>query len=145
MLNASRAFRLKHSLRAAAQSGCGCLFQSIERRSQQLHDMWKKIRLHKLITSGARSKERVYFYISEKSQYERPAGRPAVVTLFERFFLLNRMTNSRTVILIRCHHAGTGGYRYRSNTWLTRTMKPRTRRRRSCCDLRSTARGTGRG
>ena len=30
--------RLKHSLRAAARSGCGCLFQSIERRSQQLHD-----------------------------------------------------------------------------------------------------------
>ena len=28
------------------------------------------------ITSGARSAERVYFYISEKSQYERPAGRP---------------------------------------------------------------------
>ena len=29
------------------------------------------------ITSGARSAERVYFYIPEKSQYERPAGRPA--------------------------------------------------------------------
>ena len=26
---------------------------------------------------GARSAERVYFYIPEKSQYERPAGRPA--------------------------------------------------------------------
>ena len=57
-----------------------------------------------VITSGARSAERVYFYIPEKSQYERPAGRPAVVTLFERLFLWNRMTNSRTVILIRCHH-----------------------------------------
>ena len=57
-----------------------------------------------LITSGARSAERVYFYIPEKSQYERPAGRPAVVTLFERLFLWNGMTNSRTVILIRCHH-----------------------------------------
>ena len=34
----------------------------------------------------------------------RPAGRPAVVTLFERLFLWNGMTNSRTVILIRCHH-----------------------------------------
>ena len=52
------------------------------------------------ITSGARSAERVYFYIPEKSQYERPA----VVTLFERLFLWNGMTNSRTVILIRCHH-----------------------------------------
>ena len=58
----------------------------------------------KLITSGARSAERVYFYIPEKSQYERPAGRPAVVTLFERLFLWNGMTNSRMVILIRCHH-----------------------------------------
>ena len=57
-----------------------------------------------LVTSGARSAERVYFYIPEKSQYERPAGRPAVVTLFERLFLWNGMTNSRTVILIRCHH-----------------------------------------
>ena len=28
-----------------------------------------------MITSGARSAERVYFYIPEKSQYERP-GRP---------------------------------------------------------------------
>ena len=28
-----------------------------------------------IITSGARSAERVYFYIPEKSQYERPAGR----------------------------------------------------------------------
>ena len=36
---------------------------------------------------------------------ERPAGRPVgVVTLFERLFLWNGMTNSRTVILIRCHH-----------------------------------------
>ena len=42
--------------------------------------------------------------IREKSQYERPACRPAVVTLFERLFLWNGMTNSRTVILIRCHH-----------------------------------------
>ena len=57
-----------------------------------------------VVTSGARSAERVYFYIPEKSQYERPAGRPAVVTLFERLFLWNGMTNSRTVILIRCHH-----------------------------------------
>ena len=57
-----------------------------------------------VITSGARSAERVYFYIPEKSQYERPAGRPAVVTLFERLFLWNGMTNSRMVILIRCHH-----------------------------------------
>ena len=58
-----------------------------------------------MITSGARSAERVYFYIPEKSQYERPAGRPVgVVTLFERLFLWNGMTNSRTVILIRCHH-----------------------------------------
>ena len=57
-----------------------------------------------VFTSGARSAERVYFYIPEKSQYERPAGRPAVVTLFERLFLWNGMTNSRTVILIRCHH-----------------------------------------
>ena len=61
-----------------------------------------------LVTSGARSAERVYFYIPEKSQYERPAGRPAgrpaVVTLFERLFLWNGMTNSRTVIVIRCHH-----------------------------------------
>ena len=32
------------------------------------------------------------------------SGRPAVVTLFERLFLWNAMTNSRTVILIRCHH-----------------------------------------
>ena len=32
------------------------------------------------------------------------SGRPAVVTLFERLFLWNGMTNSRTVILIRCHH-----------------------------------------
>ena len=53
-----------------------------------------------VITSGARSAERVYFYIPEKSQYKRPA----VVTLFERLFLWNGMTNSRTVILIRCHH-----------------------------------------
>ena len=60
--------------------------------------------LKSMITSGARSAERVYFYIPEKSQYERPAGRPAVVTLFERLFLWNGMTNSRTVILIRCHH-----------------------------------------
>ena len=58
----------------------------------------------RVITSGARSAERVYFYIPEKSQYERPAGRPAVVTLFERLFLWNGMTNSRMVILIRCHH-----------------------------------------
>ena len=100
----------------------------------------------KMVTSGARSAERVHFYIPEKSQYERPAGRPAgrpliltflryievdslrasrsarnhlkfikhqavttagrpaVVTLFERLFLWNGMTNSRTVILIRCHH-----------------------------------------
>ena len=57
-----------------------------------------------IITSGARSAERVFFYIPEKSQYERPAGRPAVVTLFERIFLWNGMTNSRTVILLRCHH-----------------------------------------
>ena len=35
----------------------------------------------------------------------RPAGRPVgVVTLFERLFLWNGMTNSRTVILIRCPH-----------------------------------------
>ena len=32
------------------------------------------------------------------------SGQPAVVTLFERLFLWNGMTNSRTVILIRCHH-----------------------------------------
>ena len=32
------------------------------------------------------------------------SGRPAVVTLFERLFLWNGMTNSRTVILIRCHN-----------------------------------------
>ena len=38
--------------------------------------------------------------IWEKSEYERPA----VVTLFGRLFLWNGMTNSRTVILIRCHH-----------------------------------------
>ena len=43
------------------------------------------------------------FYIWEKSQNER-ANRPAVVTLFERLFLCNGITNPRTVILIRCHH-----------------------------------------
>ena len=32
------------------------------------------------------------------------SGRPAVVMLFERLFLWNGMTNSRMVILIRCHH-----------------------------------------
>ena len=41
-------------------------------------------------------------YTGEKSVWA--AGRPAVVTLFERLFLWNGMTNSRTVILIRCHH-----------------------------------------
>ena len=41
-------------------------------------------------------------YTGEKSVLA--AGRPAVVTLFARLFLLNGMTNSRTVILIRCHH-----------------------------------------
>ena len=40
-------------------------------------------------------------YTGEKSW---AAGRPAVVTLFERLFLWNVMTNSRTVNLIRCHH-----------------------------------------
>ena len=34
---------------------------------------WRQVNV---ITSGARSAERVYFYIPEKSQYERPAGRP---------------------------------------------------------------------
>ena len=41
------------------------------------------------------------------SKYRRKvsmSGRSAVVTLFERLFLWNGMTNSRTVILIRCHH-----------------------------------------
>ena len=41
-------------------------------------------------------------YIGEKSV--PMSGRPAVVTFFERLFLWNGMTNSRTVILIRCHH-----------------------------------------
>ena len=41
-------------------------------------------------------------YTGEKSVWA--AGRPAVVTLFERLFLWNGMTNSRTVILMRCHH-----------------------------------------
>ena len=68
-----------------------------------------------LITSGARSAERVYFLRAEReastfiyrrkvSMSGRPAGRPAVVALFERLFLWNGMTNSRMVILIRCHH-----------------------------------------
>ena len=40
-------------------------------------------------------------YTGEKvSMSGRPAGRPAVVTLFERLYLWNGMTNSRTVILI---------------------------------------------
>ena len=56
----------------------------------------------KLITSGARSAERVYFYIWEKSQYERPA----VVTLFGCLFLWNGKTNSRTVILTLARAGG---------------------------------------
>ena len=48
--------------------------------------------------------ESTSIYRRKVSMSGRPAGRPAVVTLFERLFLWNGMTNSRMVILIRCHH-----------------------------------------
>ena len=48
--------------------------------------------------------ESTSIYRRKVSMSGRLAGRPAVVTLFERLFPWNGMTNSRTVILIRCHH-----------------------------------------
>ena len=69
--------------------------------NQQLKPQIENSRDH-LITSGARRAERVYFYIPEKSQYERPAGHGP--RSLNAYFSGNGMTNSRTVILIRCHH-----------------------------------------
>ena len=60
--------------------------------------------------------ESTSIYRRKVSMSGRPAGRPVgVVTLFERLFLWNGMTNSRTVILTRhrlgcfCTHHSLGG------------------------------------
>ena len=67
------------------------------------------VNLWKHICCGyERSSQRpwVYFYICEKSQYERPAGRPwSVVTFLRSLYLWNGMTNSRAVFFVRCHHS----------------------------------------
>ena len=44
------------------------------------------------------------YYIWDKSQYKRPAGRPVVVTLLKSLYLWNRMTNSLVVLFVRRHH-----------------------------------------
>ena len=54
------------------------------------------------VRDSGRESAFIYKYTWEKSVWA--TGRPAVVTLFRRLFFWNGMTNSRAVMLIRCHH-----------------------------------------
>ena len=59
-----------------------------------------------LITSGARSAERVFCGLGEKSKYARPdPTRPDPITLLRSLYLWNGLTDSRAVFFVRCHHS----------------------------------------
>ena len=63
-----------------------------------------------LITSGARSAERVFCGLREKSEYARTWSvpdptRPDPITLLRSLYLWNGLTDSRAVFFVRCHHS----------------------------------------
>ena len=56
-----------------------------------------------LITSGARSAERVLCSLREKTWV--CAARPDPITLLRSLYLRNGLTDSRAVFFVRCHHS----------------------------------------